>query len=251
MARFRINRPSQSRYNAKRKRSSPASYSSRLTGMQRAVAAVVPGYTRVGGSFGRYGYSARRLGLAPEKKYFDTALNWSFDTTAEVPAAGGQLVLIPQGDTESTRDGRKAVIESIQIRGAAVFAPAAATTASCITYMYVILDKQCNGQAAAVTDVFTSDALWKSRLELNNSGRFVIIKKLTMNFTAQAGVSGAYNTQYRQIEWFKKVNIPIDWSSTTGALTEIRSNNIFIIAGSVGGDDLVTIDGACRVRFRG
>lgn len=223
---------------------------SRPSAMRAALAAVVPGYTRTGGSYGRYGYSASRLGLTPEKKFFDTALSFDFDLTAEVPASG-QLVLIPQGDTESTRDGRKAVIESVQIRAALSFVPAAAATAATITNLWLVLDTQCNGAAAAITDVFTSNVASTAMLNLNNSGRFKILKHWVHTWGPGAGATTAYNNVFKQLEFYKKCKVPIDWSSTTGAITEIRSNNLFLMAGATGTDDLVHLEGNCRVRFRG
>lgn len=216
-----------------------------------AASRVVPGYTRSGGSYGRYGNRARSMGFLPEKKFFDTALTFAFDTTGEVPATG-QLALIPQGDTESTRDGRKAAIESVQIRGSVVFAPGASATAADVAHMYLVLDTQANGAAAAVTDVFTSTNLATAMLNLNNSGRFRILKHWEWALNSQAGVTTAYNNVIKPVEFFKKCNIDMDWSSTTGALTEIRSNNLFLIAGTAGTtDDLVSFGGTCRLRFRG
>lgn len=213
--------------------------------------AVVPGFTRTGGSYGRYGARARALGLVAEKKFFDTALAFNFDTTGEVPATG-QITLIPQGDTESTRDGRKANIQSVQIRGSMLATPGAAANLSTNVYMYLVLDTQTNGAAAAVTDVFTSADLSSAMLNLNNSGRFRIIKKWCWNFTSQAGVTTAYNKVAKQMEFYKKCNIDVDWNSTTGAITEIRSNNLFLIAGADGNtDDIVSFAGTARLRFRG
>jgi len=212
--------------------------------------AVVPGLTRTGGSYGRYGNRARAMGFVPEKKFFDTTLSFTVDSTGEVPATG-QLALIPQGDTESTRDGRKAVIESVQIRADLFCNPAAGGMADAV-YMYLVLDTQANGAAAAVTDVFTANTLNVAQLNLNNSGRFRILKKWYVPFNAQAGAVGALAPMYKHIEFFKKCNIDMDWSSTTGAITEIRSNNIFLIAGTAGGtDDVITCAGTCRLRFRG
>lgn len=188
----------------------------------------------------------------PEKKFFDTTLGFNIDTTGEVPATG-QLALIPQGDTESTRDGRKAVIESIQIRAKLLYSPGAAATASVLACMWLVLDTQCNGAAAAWDDVFAGTGLdaMQVMLNLNNSGRFRILKHWTYKFNPAAGVTTAFNTDIKPLEWFKKCNIPMDWSNTDGALTGIRSNNIFLLAGSVGGDDLVSVAGTCRLRFRG
>jgi len=79
------------------------------------------GYMRTAGFYGRYS------GSSPELKFFDTALSFAIDTTVEVPATG-QLSLIPQGVTQSTRVGRKATIKSIYLHGTAALVPAAAAS---------------------------------------------------------------------------------------------------------------------------
>lgn len=196
------------------------------------------------------GRARRRSARTEERKFFDTALSFNFDATGEVPATG-QVALIPQGDTESTRDGRKATIQSIQIRGYINYPPGAAATASDTAHLYVVLDTQANGAAAACTDVFTSTSLATAMLNLNNSGRFRILGKIVKTMEAQAGVTTAYNSSLRQIEFFKTCNIDMDWSNTDGAITGIRSNNIFLIAGSTGVDDVMTFTGTCRLRFVG
>lgn len=202
-----------------------------------------PGVSRIGGYYGRY------AGRNAELKFFDTTNSFTFDATGEVPATG-QLVLIPQGVTESARVGRKCVIKSIQMRGICVNVPAAAATSATTCYMYVVLDKQCNGAAAAATDVMTSTNFSLSFHNLSNSQRFVVLKKFRWTFQPGAGVTTAYNNSERAYDFFKKCNIPLEFSSTTGAITEIRSNNIFLLAGSDGqSDDLVTLAGNTRVRF--
>lgn len=208
---------------------------------------VVPGFTRAVGFYGRFN---RQAPGAIEKKFFDTAVSFLVDSTGEVPASG-QWALIPQGDTESTRDGRKATIKSIQFRGVAVFSPGAGATACTTMYFYVVQDTQCNGAAAAVTDVFTSNVLGTALINLNNSGRFRILKKIVVSFNPSAGATTAYNQMIRPIEFFLPCNIVMDWSSTTGAITEIRSNNIFILAGAANTDDAIAVDGNARLRFVG
>jgi len=206
-------------------------------------ARVVPGYTRTGGSYGRYS------GRNAELKFYDNSTNFAFDATGEIPVSG-QLVEIPQGVTESTRVGRKCVIKSVQGKYALNFIPGAATASSTYVFMYLVLDKQCNGAAAAVTDVFESSAVAYSPLNLNNSQRFRILKKFKAKLTSQAGVSGAFNKDTAYWEFYKKCNIPLEFSSTTGAITEIRSNNLFLIAGSDNqSDDTVNCVGITRVRF--
>jgi len=202
---------------------------------------VSPGYTRTGGFYGRFGPGG-------ELKFFDTAIAFNVDTTGEVPATG-QLVLIPQGVTESTRVGRKCVVKSIQARLDALASPGANATFSSTYAIYVILDKQCNGAAAGATDVFTGTQFTQAMHNLANSQRFVILKKIVRTVNASSGASTALNTTLQHIEFYKKCNIPLEFSSTTGAITELRSNNIFLMASAYGTDDLVGIAGNIRVRF--
>lgn len=202
------------------------------------------GYDRSGGFYGRFS------GPGAEYKFFDTSISAPMDATGEVPATGGQLVLIPQGVTESTRVGRKACIKSIQLKGNVVFAPAASANAASTAFLYLIQDTQCNGAAAAVTDVLTNANISVGLINLANSQRFRILKKWKWSMNSTAGATTAYNNVVKTMEWYKKVNIPIEYSSTTGAITEIRSNNLFLLAGSdQASDDLITYAGTCRVRF--
>lgn len=216
---------------------------------------IAPGFTRASGYYGRYGTRAarkraQRLCMPVEEKFFDTTLSFSFDATAEVPATG-QLALIPQGDTESTRDGRQCTITSIYIKGMAQFVPAAAATASSIAYLYLVLDTQCNGAAAGATDVLTGTGMITAHMNLANSGRFKILKKWVIAQNATAGVTTAYNNYVTYIEGYKKCKIPMEYSGTTGAISEIKSNNIFLLSGSSITDDTVNFSGSCRLRFVG
>jgi len=191
---------------------------------------------------------ARFTGSRRELKFFDTAQTWNVDLTGEVVS---QLCLIPQGDTESTRDGRKATIKSVQLRGTLLFQPTTDTAAVALCYLALVLDTQCNGAAAGISDIFTSSAMDRNFIQLNNSGRFRILWKKTYNMFIGAGVTTGYNDCLKAVEMYKRCNIPIDWNSTTGAITEIRSNNIFLVAGSNGVDDKCVFIGNARVRFVG
>lgn len=205
-------------------------------------------YELIPGNFGRY----NKLPSNNELKFFDTTLAFTYDATGEVPATG-QITLIPQGVTESTRVGRKCVIKSIWIRGTNILVPAADTVGSSECYLFVMLDKQCNGAAAAIGDSLTGTNMATAMPNLENSDRFQVLKKLRFNMTAQAGVQGAFARKSVPIDCYIKCNIPIEYDSSaaTGALTTIRSNNIYLLAGTDGGsDDLVSFAGTCRLRFQ-
>lgn len=225
-------------------------------GGRRSASSMPPRYRgtfRRSGYYGRYtrGSAVARLrrGLDIEKKFFDTAISFNYDSTGEVPATG-QLNLIPQGVTESTRVGRKCTVNSIQCRLNCIFTPGANTTGCTTQYLILVLDTQCNGAAAAVTDVFTSTTLSTAMINLANSERFKILKRWTFKLQAGAGVQTAFGQDQFQLEYYKKCRVPLEFSSTTGAITELKSNNLFFIAGTdTETDDLVQCAGTVRLRF--
>lgn len=200
----------------------------------------IPGKTRTSGYYGRYNTTKNS-----ELKFFDTQLAFSFDLTGEVPATG-QLNLIPQGVTESQRVGRKCVVKSIHIRG---YCLGASDQPSDIIRLMVVLDRQCNGAAAVGTDILTTANTYSFN-NLANSQRFLILKDwyLQYNVMASVGNAATFPNQVIKVKWNKKCNIPLEFSSTTGAITEIRSNNIFLYAAGLN-DDKTTFVGNCRIRF--
>lgn len=190
-----------------------------------------------------------RLTKVPEElKFFDTAVSFLVDTTLEVPATG-QWALIPQGDTQSTRDGRQAVIKSVHFRG---IIAGTSTSLQSVVNFWVVQDKQANGAAAAVADVFTSTVGISAMHNLNNNKRFKILHKgVVAPQTVGAAQTATGQNWAWPIEFFIPCNILMDWDSTTGAITEIRSNNIFLIAGQSVSDDELTMSGTARLRFIG
>lgn len=184
-----------------------------------------------------------------EIKSFDTALNFNIDATGEIPATG-QLVLIPQGAGAETRNGAKCVIKSIQIRGSLGNVPAAAATSSSTAHIYLIWDKSPNGAAAAVADVFTGTNFASAMRNITNYHRFTVLKHFYKTFTPNAGVTGAYNNEQFHWEFYKKVNIPLEFNATAGAITELTRNNIFLMCSTeTASDDTIQMAGRCRVTF--
>lgn len=210
-----------------------------------AKPAFIPGKSRSGGFYGRY------TGRRPELKFFDTTHSFSIDNTGEVPATG-QLNLVPQGVAQSERVGRKMTIKSIQTQLLLSYNPAASTAGNDTAFVWVVMDKQCNGAAAALGDVFSGASTTPVELRPNmaNSDRFVILKKWQVPLLSQAGVSAAYGRVTRLIKFYKKCNIEIDYDATasTGAIGTIRSNNLFLVAGS-NEDDATSVAGFTRIRY--
>ncbi len=187
-----------------------------------------------------------------EKKFHD------LDIVDATIAAGGTIAqpscnLIPQGVTEVTRVGRKATIKSINwrfnistVEQDGVANPLDSDTVRVILY----LDKQANGAAAAVTDILETDD-FQSFNNLANKSRFRTLMDRTYTINVEAGGGDGVASDWASTRvddtFFKKVNIPIEFDSTTGALTEIRSNNIGVLL--LGVSATTVFDSKMRLRF--
>jgi len=207
----------------------------------RAKRLVRPGYTRTSGYYGRY----NRPGSSSELKFFDTSINFSIDTTGAIEA---QLNLVPQGTTESQRIGRKITIKSIAIKGY-IEGNGVASTAQ-LVQMNLILDKQCNGAAAAYNDVYVSNSINAHR-NMANSERFDVLKTWRIPINPQVTIIAgtSFLPTYKNFKYYKKCNIPIEFNNTTGAIAEIRSNNLSLIAISAGGDDTANFTATARITY--
>ncbi len=181
-----------------------------------------------------------------------------FDTVKAATAAATtgtisnlSLNLIPQGVTESQRIGRKCTIKSLHIRGEYTL-PTTSTPASTTDRVRTIiyLDKQTNGVTATVTGILESAAI-NSFNNLANQSRFTILSDKTFSMNMTAGAYDGTNDQFGKISrpfmYNKKCNIPIEFDSTTGAITEIRSNNLGLLTISQVGDVLLAY--TARVRY--
>ncbi len=208
-----------------------------------------PGYDRTGGFYGRYANYNMPGG---ELKFHNFTLD-----DAVISAAGtvtASINLIAQGITESTRNGRKCTLKSLSWRYQValpetndVASPGSSDTVRIILY----IDGQCNGATAAVTDILESDNFQSFR-NLANTQRFKILldKNHTLNYGSMASDGAGTVAQagvQRDYQFHKKLDIPLEFDNTTGAITEIRSNNIGVL--------LLSANGVCaffsqfRLRF--
>jgi len=188
-----------------------------------------------------------------EKKYFDTVY-----AASNIPSAGGFTTswnLIPQGTTKNTRIGNKCTVTNINFHGQfTLLTQAAASVVGDKIRWIVFVDRQANGAVpAAISDLIqtmpgaTTDL--NSFRNMDNVDRFVILKDKTyvLNQATQSGSLGS-NVTTREIKMNKKVNIPLEFSSTNGAITEVRSNNILALIISLG-NNLSQFAGTTRVKY--
>lgn len=207
-------------------------------------------------SFGEYIQSKRRR-VTPTKskrapgevKFLDTNI-----AQTDVQTAGNiitSLNIIPEGNGESQRVGRKVVVEAIYCRGK--ITTSGSQFLGGRIRMILFQDKQTNGSAAAVTDILETATIDSYR-NLSNVSRFKILSDQThtLNILSRnAAVTSS--TVVRHFNVAKpRLNTPIEFdnSATTGAITTIRSNNYGILyIGEASTAQAWDIEGNCRLRY--
>ncbi len=205
-----------------------------------------PGYTRIAGYYGRF------AGRGAEKKFFDTTLGGTASTTAGA-IVNASLNIVPEGNGESDRIGRKITIHNIRMRGQLNLFASPASTSGTIVRVMVYQDMQTNGAAATVGDLLES-ANWRAYRNLANQSRFVVLLDKVMAISPQAATitsADVIATQNvaRVFHFNKKCAIPIEFdnSATTGVITSQRSNNIGVLY--IAEAATVTLDYICRIRY--
>jgi len=197
----------------------------RSTAARAAVTSAQRGYVRTGGYYGRFTKRGRRASNV-EMKFLDTVV-----AGAALSINGqlkGSMNLVPQNVTESGRIGRKITVKSIMIRGDIHQPPGAGSVSANVVRFMMILDKQCNGALPAITD-FLETATFSSFNNLENSARFRVLSDKQYKLQCGGYDGTGIGEDLLPINVFLKCNIPIEFDNSldTGAITTIRSNNIF------------------------
>ncbi len=216
------------------------------------------GFQRNSGYYGRYGVPARQYG-GTELKFFEGDLDVPF--ISGLGTVVPTLNDIPQGTGERERIGRKCTLKKISLRFGVTLLQALDQTGphpGTLVRCMVVLDKQCNGTLIGAGSVLeTLDYLSFNRLDQKDRYHILWDKRFAINTLSMVQTSAdpspgtriAIAEVRRYIEFNKRINIPIEFSSTTGVLSEIRSNNLAIIWIASSGS--VAVDGKVRIRFEG
>lgn len=204
---------------------------------------------RSGGFLGRY---PTGLGTSPEQKNLDTDISeTSISNTGSIV---GTINAIPQGAASRERVGRKVTLKQIGFRGSIQVRENEAMNQRGDNVVRIIfyLDKQANKAAVSnVTDLLQTDNIYSFN-KLENKGRFRILGDLKINTKVDdesAADSGRAGTSW--VEWYKNVNIPIEFIGGTGSVGEITSNNIGMIIIGLHSSVYCRTDvyGTCRIRY--
>ncbi len=189
-----------------------------------------------------------RSGLEPELKFFDTVV------AGTALAVGGvitspSLNIVPQGITESERVGRKMIIKKLNMRFLLQFNNGTAETAD-VVRVIVVLDKQTNKTAFAITDVLetTSEGSFNN---LANKNRFLILMDRYEAINKQVDIGTNVNEFVQAWSWFsKELNIPVEFDNSvaTGAVSSQTSNNIAVFALTLN-STTISLGYTARIRY--
>jgi len=207
-----------------------------------------PGFDRVGG--GRY-----RPTYEPnvEWKNHDTIVTTTNTAQWAVPTTAGTGLLaagiVQQAGSVSSRLSRKIMVKSLEISYILTFSPGATSIANDTFFYCLLLDTQANGGQPANTDIWSTTTCYQSLRNLDNTGRFRMLKYWEVRLAAGAGVTTAYAPQAKSFQRHVKFKKPIiiDYNGTTGAASEIRSNNLLLCYASTAA--LTVATGSTRLRY--
>jgi len=191
------------------------------------------GFLRVGGFYGRYAGApgVGRYGQRPELKFRDIIV------APVVPAVAGTITspsvnLIPQGVTESERVGRKCTLKAVSFHFQMELPDTTVPgQTSDRVRIIVYLDKQANGATAAVLNILETATI-NSFFNLEESSRFRLLYNRFHDISSQSGGVGATFASaelLKTVNWGTRCSKPIEFSGVTGAIGEIRSNNVGVL----------------------
>lgn len=193
----------------------------------------------------RRGRKSSPVGLAAEKKFFDSITVTDATTTASVLSLNN----MGAGDTALLRDGNKILCLSVQLRGSFQLESLAAN--SIVRYM-VIHDKNANGTAPTAAQVFEGTPAVTALKSIGNASRFTTLLDKTIVINNQSDTAGAMAKAYVS----EYIKVPRDlqlaaFTDGTAAVPISGSLSLLIIGDIAAGAADVDVVMSTRIRFIG
>lgn len=209
--------------------------------------------------------------LGIERKYYDTFLaqtavpaNADWTATEFDPSATSMITTPVQGDGPQNRDGKRIVIDQVEVNGRLEWAANTNQTVlpdSFSVVVYLVLDTQSNGAQAQGETVFINPANdtqlnANSMRNLLSGARFRVLKKLEMEFEKKVASYDGTNIEVagvgRCFRWIKKFKggLPVNFNAgTTADIANVVDNSIHVYANA--SNTGITLGYNARIRFMG
>ncbi len=216
-------------------------YFRRGIGSRRRPAAMPTRLKGYAGFRGQYGRTPEEL------KRKDSIQSGTLTTGIDILSQ--PCVDILQNATDEGRIGKSIIVKSVHLKGNIKLIPSTEVVCNCAIDLWCVLDKQANGAASPTTAIWNNIDGNKALRNFDNMSRFEVLVHRTYQLEPKAGVSGTYNNCFIDINIYKKLNIAIDYGGATGAITEIKSNNITWFVSGEGQTAQVNMDTQHRLSF--
>lgn len=179
--------------------------------------------------------------LNVEFKNHDVNGSWNAMTNPD----NSSLVLMNQGDSATTYDGRSIKVTSLLLKGA-VKAGSVATVPNRVRLICAI-DKQPNGTAADISVLLQNQTDIDSPRQLAYSKRYHVLFDRVFNI-----IPGTDKAQY-QFKYYFRLSDKIKFNGTAGTVADLATKNIFLysFAETTAGSPVQTPDiiWDSRIRF--
>lgn len=208
---------------------------SSLTRGERMLAAGVPYWQTVPAVIKSIGYLSSMINS--EVKQVDvTQTNQSVDNSTGFVSSC--LTLMAQGDGDNQRNGNKILAKDLHIKGSLQIN--AANTGSQYVRLMLVCDREASGAAPTVSDLLQAISPFAS-IDEDFSRRWVMLASKIIPLNTQRP-----STTFTM---FKKLPFHIFYGAGTGAVTDIKENNIFLVALSDQSANVPTITYYSRFHF--
>lgn len=187
----------------------------------------------------------------PELKNYDKIWVENFPTTLQVFHV--PLTSITEGNGDNQRRTRKIFIKSIY------WAMYYQIDPTKIPYdvqgyqqlrLYLVLDRQANGQQMVVNDCFEYTSNWQIAVpNLDNAQRFQILKDMRVEMRPTAHNGTNWNWPNGYLTFYRKLNIQIDYTGPVGDMSQISNNNLYLVGATTGSSVGTFCQAISRVRF--
>lgn len=171
-------------------------------------------------------YGRLLLARAGEKKNIDSGAVTGTIVAAQATASLLLINGVDDGATSTTRVGRRITMTSLEIRWLGSLA--ATSAGSSPLRMTVVYDKQSNGAAPAVTDVFAADVI-STMMNLSNSRRFKVLVDEEIECVGLNGPS-AWNSKIWRDFTAKgtKPGLEVEFNdNSTATITSIQTGSVY------------------------
>ncbi len=183
-----------------------------------------------------------------ELKFVDTAL-----AGAPVAIAGtwiNEMTQVLEGLGQNQRIGKKIMVKKIMLRvDLHLSSTTAAGSSSDNIRILLVLVKSAPGQQVVAGDLLTNPSLINSFNNLQNTGAYVTLMDKYISFSAPSagGSTATWGEQAKHFEWFKDMNLNIQYDTAAADLSSHSVISIQMFALTLSAR--IHLAGICRVRY--